>query len=313
MNEWGRLRKPFFFMTGFDGLEWVVTEPERLEDESVRLSMPGFSTGKKKRAGGPFRFDREPVTRERYSKAFSRVMRAITRGDTFLLNLTFPTRLFTGLSLDEIFDRAEAPFLLKYKDEFICFSPEPFVRITGTTISSFPMKGTIDASAEDAEQRLLSNPKELGEHYTIVDLIRNDLNRVAKRVKVERFRYVERVRTNRRELLQTSSHISGETGENWPERVGDILAELLPAGSVTGAPKPKTVEIIREAEGYERGWFTGVFGIFDGASLQSAVMIRFIEKQKDGLVFKSGGGITCFSKEKEEYEEMVNKVYLPFS
>lgn len=75
----------------------------------------------------------------------------------------------------------------------------------------------------------------------------------------------------------------------------------------------KTVEILKEIEGYERGFYTGVFGIFDGKNLDSAVMIRFIEKDKDGnLFYKSGGGITCDSDCKSEYEEMIDKIYLPF-
>jgi len=84
----------------------------------------------------------------------------------------------------------------------------------------------------------------------------------------------------------------------------------LPAGSVSGAPKHKTLEIIKKAENYERGYFTGVCGYFDGKNLDSCVMIRFIE-QKNGLVFKSGGGITANSIAQNEYQELINKVYVP--
>ena len=87
----------------------------------------------------------------------------------------------------------------------VCFSPECFVRITDGVIRSYPMKGTIDAALPDAEARLLEDYKERCEHYTIVDLIRNDLNRIADRVRVERFRYVEKIATLRGEILQTSS------------------------------------------------------------------------------------------------------------
>ena len=85
---------------------------------------------------------------------------------------------------------------------------------------------------------------------------------------------------------------------------------MLPAGSISGAPKKKTVEIITEAEGYDRGYYTGVFGCFDGENLDSAVMIRFIEKQESGeLLFKSGGGLTVYSDPDSEYREMIDKVY----
>ncbi len=112
-------------------------------------------------------------------------------------------------------------------------------------------------------------------------------------------------------LLQVSSEISGVLENNWHERIGDILLSLLPAGSISGAPKRKTIEIIKTVEDYHRGFFTGVFGYFDGNQLDSAVMIRFIEKSGDQLIYKSGGGITIDSDVTREYEEMLEKVYVP--
>ena len=93
--------------------------------------------------------------------------------------------------------------------------------------------------------------------------------------------------------------------------LGNILFSLLPAGSVTGAPKPKTVDIINETEIYSRGFYTGIFGYFDGRNLDSSVIIRYIEKQNDAMYFKSGGGITFLSDWEKEYHEMLNKVYVP--
>jgi para-aminobenzoate synthetase component 1 len=113
-------------------------------------------------------------------------------------------------------------------------------------------------------------------------------------------------------LLQVSSEISGVLPEDYQNKIGDLLFGMLPAGSVTGAPKLQTLQIIRESENYERGYYTGVFGIFDGEDLDSAVMIRFIEKTDSGMVFKSGGGITALSEAQTEYQEMIDKVYLPF-
>ena len=102
---------------------------------------------------------------------------------------------------------------------------------------------------------------------------------------------------------------------NWRKigkaQIGAILASLLPAGSISGAPKEKTVQIIQQAENQPRGYYTGVFGIFDGESLQSAVAIRFIEQTDNGLVFRSGGGITVQSDVQEEYRELIQKVYVP--
>jgi para-aminobenzoate synthetase component 1 len=174
------------------------------------------------------------------------------------------------------------------------------------------MKGTINANLANAEQILLADPKEKAEHYTIVDLLRNDLNSVAEKVRVDRFRYVEKIQTSSRALLQTSSVISGKLPSNYIHELGTIFSKLLPAGSISGAPKKRTVELIQEAENYQRGFYTGVMGIFDGKDLESSVMIRFIEKDKDGLVFKAGGGITVNSQCNSEYEELLQKIYLPF-
>ena len=86
---------------------------------------------------------------------------------------------------------------------------------------------------------------------------------------------------------------------------------MLPAGSISGAPKTKTVSIIKEAENYERGFYTGVFGVFDGANIDSAVAIRFIEQKNGEFWYKSGGGITHQSNVKEEYIELLKKIYVP--
>ena len=178
-------------------------------------------------------------------------------------------------------------------------------------IRSFPMKGTIDASIENAEKVILSDEKEMAEHYTIVDLIRNDLSLVAKNVRVERFRYFDRINTNEKCLLQVSSEIAGELETDWNEKIGTIFNKLLPAGSITGAPKKKTIEIIQNAEIEPRGYYTGVAGIFDGMSVESAVMIRFVEYRKGDLFYHSGGGITVNSICEQEYMEMIEKVYVP--
>ena len=254
---------------------------------------------------------RHPVPYGRYLEAFTRVVGAQRAGDSYLCNLTFPTAIDITLTLGEIFHAAGSPYRLLVRDNFTVFSPESFVRIKGGVISSYPMKGTIGAMVPDAETELLADEKEFAEHLTIVDLIRNDLGIVARDIRVERFRYVERIETSGGGILQTSSEITGRLPRDYRERIGEIVAALLPAGSVTGAPKKRTVEIIKEAEGYDRGYYTGVFGCFDGNDLDSAVMIRFIEMTDTGPVFKSGGGITVYSDPESEYQELIEKVYVP--
>ncbi|HYC85630.1 MAG TPA: aminodeoxychorismate synthase component I, partial [Chryseosolibacter sp.] len=239
------------------------------------------------------------------------VYRHLERGDSYLTNLTIRSEISSSISLEELFTLSRAKYKLFLRDAFLVFSPEIFVQIRNDTIYSFPMKGTINAGLPAARETILNDPKELAEHVTIVDLIRNDISQVATNVEVKRFRYIEEIRTTRHHLLQVSSEISGRLPQGWRETVGTLLMKLLPAGSVSGAPKHKTVEIIREAEGQPRGYYTGVCGIFDGENLDSGVMIRFIEKDNGKLYYRSGGGITTQSICEAEYREAIDKIYVP--
>jgi para-aminobenzoate synthetase component 1 len=173
------------------------------------------------------------------------------------------------------------------------------------------MKGTIDASLPNAKEQILNDTKEMAEHTMIVDLMRNDLGIVGNKVRVEKFRYIDKIKAGNKELLQVSSKITASLQSSWHSHIGDILDSITPAGSITGTPKKKTVEIIDDIEDYDRGFYTGIFGIYDGVSLDSAVMIRFIEQQQNKLYYKSGGGITIDSTPQSEYEELIDKIYLP--
>lgn len=210
-----------------------------------------------------------------------------------------------------LFEQSKARYKLLFRDEFLVFSPEIFVQIKDGKLFSFPMKGTIDANIPNAREKIINDPKEFAEHVTIVDLIRNDLSQVASNVKVKRFRYMEEIRTHGKNLLQVSSEIVGDLTLGYASRIGDLILSLLPAGSVSGAPKSKTVEIIRTAEEEKRGYYTGVFGYFDGVNLDSGVMIRYIERSGDKLFYRSGGGITTQSNARTEYQELIDKVYVP--
>lgn len=255
----------------------------------------------------------EPVSPEEYSEKFLKVREGLLRGDSYLVNLTCKTKIGLNLSFEEIFKRSESLFALSVPEKFVCFSPERFVRIEDRVISSRPMKGTIKASIPDAESKILNDYKESSEHYTITDLIRNDIGEVSEEVWVERFRYIDKVGTKEGELLQVSSDIRGLLPEGYLNSLGDIIFTMLPAGSVSGAPKHSTLKIIAGAEGEKRGFYTGIFGYFDGKIFDSAVLIRFIEKDENGeLWYRSGGGITVNSNPEEEYNEMLDKIYLPF-
>jgi para-aminobenzoate synthetase component 1 len=252
-----------------------------------------------------------PASRLDYQRKFQKVYERLAYGDSFLTNLTVRTEVKLTASLREIFFQSQAKYKLFFKNKFLVFSPETFIQIRDGQIFSFPMKGTIDASVSHAEEQILADKKELAEHVTIVDLIRNDLSQVASGVKVVRFRYIDEVRTASKNLLQVSSEIRGTLPPMYQNSLGTILLKLLPAGSVSGAPKPKTLEIIRAAEGESRGYYTGVFGYFNGHDLDSGVMIRFIENNNGKYFYRSGGGITTQSVAESEYQEIIDKVYVP--
>ena len=153
--------------------------------------------------------------------------------------------------------------------------------------------------------------KEKAEHYTVVDLLRNDLSMVADWVQLDEFQRIDFLKTRNKNLYAMSSEISGKVKPKFQNKIGKLMKTLLPAGSILGAPKPKTLEIILESETYERGFYTGVCGYFDGENLDSCVMIRFIQQNGENLTFRSGGGITHLSKLADEYQEMKNKIYVP--
>ena len=314
MNEYGKNKIPFLFIIDFDMIEPQIIKLNEVNPEEILFNINGRKNYEVKSfPKKEIQFEKYPVSFEVYKKSFDKVLKQIRDGNTYLLNLTFPTTINTNLTLEEIFLQSNAKYKLLYKNKFVVFSPESFVRIEGNTISSYPMKGTIDSSIPNAEEIILNDKKETAEHNTIVDLIRNDLSMVASNVQVEKFRYVEKIVTNDKSLLQVSSKITGTLKENYNTRIGEIIFSLLPAGSISGAPKKKTIEIIKDTETYSRGFYTGIFGYYDGSVLDSAVMIRFIEKENDKYFYKSGGGITFLSDVKSEYQELIDKVYVPIN
>jgi para-aminobenzoate synthetase component 1 len=312
MNEYGKNKIPFLFIIDFDMNEPLIIKYDEIGLYEILFDINGIKNYQPLDVSkSAAKFEKYPVSLDTYKKPYDKVIEEITAGNTYLLNLTFPTEIKTELSLKEIFYLSDAKYKLLFKNNFVVFSPETFVIIKDDSIFSFPMKGTIDASIPDAEKIILNDKKEKAEHNTIVDLIRNDLNMVAKNVKVEKYRYIEKLITNDKPLLQVSSIIAGQLEKGFEEKLGEIIFTLLPAGSISGAPKKKTVEIINAVENYKRGYYTGIFGFYDGKYLESAVMIRFIENAKDGLTYKSGGGITFMSNAEYEYQELIDKVYMP--
>lgn len=311
MNEWGKKQNPFLFIIDFDSKQIELILLDDLKNHTVKYSINSSLSNTNKLPKEIF-FETFPMTFTEYEKMFDGVLKEMNNGNSYLLNLTVKTPIKTNLSLLQIYEYSKAPYKLYFKDKFVVFSPETFVKTRQGRMYSYPMKGTIDASLPDAEKIILSDRKEAAEHATITDLIRNDLSMICTDIKVEKYRYIDKIQTNKNKLLQVSSEISGCLTNDYISNIGSLIFKLLPAGSISGAPKEKTVEIIKTFENYEREFYTGIFGVFDGIDIDSAVMIRFIEKEQDKMFFKSGGGITVNSSAISEYEEMIKKIYLSF-
>ena len=314
MNALSRSGKPFLFIIDYTQTHALIEELSEVDAASCLYRFGERSNAAKPVLpyNGEIEWDFTPPTPADYLRSFDLVKQNLLAGNSYLTNLTCRVPLRTNLTPKDIFLHSRAPYKLWLKNRFVCFSPEIFVRIEEGKIKSFPMKGTIDATLPDAEERLLKDSKEAAEHATIVDLIRNDLSMVATHVTVNAYRYIDRLQTNKGTILQTSSEICGILPDDYVEHIGDILYKLLPAGSITGAPKRKTMEIIAEAEGYSRGFYTGIMGCCADGQVDSAVMIRFIGQEEDGqLYFKAGGGITAKSQWEKEYNEVIQKVYVP--
>ncbi len=313
LNKFGLEKEPFLFVISYDFSKFYIEKISQIPS-SIKFQLDEKENIEK--SFKKTKLEKFPLTFKEYEKKFDILQEEIKKGNSYLLNLTAKTKIQTSISLDEIYENTKSKFKLRFQnesDDFVCFSPERFVQIIDNKICTYPMKGTIDASILNAKEKILADKKEMAEHTMVVDLLRNDLGIIGSNVRVENFRYVETINAGDKKLLQVSSKISANLEDNWSDKIGDILSSILPAGSITGTPKKKTVEILKNIENYDREFYTGVFGVFDGKNLDSSVMIRFIQKElNDKIFYKSGGGITCDSNAKLEYEELIDKIYLPF-
>jgi para-aminobenzoate synthetase component 1 len=214
-----------FFLIDFNG-NIFIDDVKNLKN--IYLSFPSFELLPKKPQKTPLILKKYPISFNKYQKAFSEVIEEIKKGNTYLLNLTFPTKIKTNWDLLEIFYYSKAPFKLYFKDKFVCFSPERFVKIKNNKIYTYPMKGTIEANIPQAKELILNNIKEMAEHTMVVDLLRNDLGIIGKNVKVNKFRYIDKIKAGDKELLQVSSEIEA-TLENWQENWLKLILKMLPA------------------------------------------------------------------------------------
>ena len=304
--------EPFFFVINYEQTEAHLVE-NPLKQSEIFFRFP---TAEHK----PFEYSSPkevifnviPNDFGDYKRKFDKLHDYLKKGEISLANLTERTKIETNLSLENIFALSGSLYQIYMPGKFVCFSPERFVKIADGKISTNPMKGTIDANIPNAGQIILEDKKEIDEHTATVRLLSDELAAVSQNVRCARFRYIDKLNTNRKNLLQVSSEIVGELPADYIRHIGTILFSLLPGGSICGEPKQRALEILQEIEDTGRNYYCGIAGYFDGKMLDTAVLIRFIEQEGNEMYFRSGGGITVDSICEKEYQEVLNKVYLPF-
>lgn len=255
---------------------------------------------------------RESIEKPAYIESLRRIKEYLSDGDAYQVNFTF--RLTSELAFDPflLFQAANSPVALRYaaflqtpRFAVTSLSPELFLSIQGSEVISKPMKGTARRGltyAQDVLQmkELAGSEKDRAENRMIVDMVRNDLGRVARTgtVHVDPMFEVERHPT----VLQMTSTVRAETDASLPR----ILSAAFPPASVTGAPKIRATQIIRELEGAPRGVYCGAIGcILPGGRAQFSVAIRTaITDLESGLtIYPVGSGIISDSDPDLEYEE----------
>ncbi len=205
-----------------------------------------------------------------------------------------------------------SPYLyyLKFDDELLVgSSPELLVRKTGDTVEVRPIAGTRPRGATDEEDRklaaeLLADPKERAEHIMLVDLGRNDVGRIAAygQVQVDELMTIERYS----HVMHLVSHVQGRLREGLD--MYDVFRACFPAGTVSGAPKIRAMEIIDELEPSRRGPYAGAVGYFGfSGNMDFAIAIRTVMIKNRRLYFQAGAGIVADSDPQKEYEETLNK------
>ena len=254
--------------------------------------------------------------KERYCAMVEKAKRYIYEGDIFQVVLSNRLAAEAEGSLLDVYrllrTRNPSPYMFYISGDSVeiagC-SPETLVKLTDGVLHTFPLAGTRPRGATEAEdkaleQELLADPKELAEHNMLVDLGRNDLGRLSKfgSVRVEKYMNIERYS----HVMHIGSTVRGELRED--KDAVDAIQSVLPAGTLSGAPKLRACEIIRELENNKRGIYGGAVGYIDfTGNMDTCIAIR-LAFAKNGRVFiRAGAGIVADSVPEKEYQECLNK------
>jgi para-aminobenzoate synthetase/4-amino-4-deoxychorismate lyase len=248
-----------------------------------------------------------------YAQAFERIQRHILDGDTYQVNLTTQYQFdFTGspVQLYQILrERQKVSYsgMLSFSDyQILTLSPELFFSKIGDKITVKPMKGTIKRGLdpiEDAQNKvwLKNDVKSIAENTMIVDLLRNDLSRISHpgSVQVSQLMHVEQYETVHQMVSCIESLVDSDID------ISELMRALFPCGSITGAPKRRTMEIIRDIESLPRGIYTGALGyIMPNNDMCFNVCIRTLQLQQGRGVLGVGGGLVYDSRAVSEFDEL---------
>ncbi len=254
--------------------------------------------------------------REQFCAMVERAKKHIYEGDVFQIVLSnrlsapFEGSLFNAYRVLRTINPSPYMFYLSGTDvEVAGASPETLVKMDGGVLHTFPLAGTRPRGGTPEEDRaleaeLLSDEKELAEHNMLVDLGRNDLGRISRfgTVKVEKLRTVERFS----HVMHIGSTVRGEIAEG--KDALDAVEAVLPAGTLSGAPKIRACRLIGEIEDNKRGIYGGAIGYIDfTGNLDTCIAIRIIYKKNGRVFVRSGAGIVADSVPEKEYEECINK------
>ncbi|MCW7467993.1 bifunctional anthranilate synthase component I family protein/class IV aminotransferase [Leptospira kanakyensis] len=322
-----------FFELGYFFIEGMDLKSSGLEEGTPLLHYTIYKQKKRIQYPNPNHTQRDQSTKQNidilwtkdtYKEKWEKTKDALLLGESYELNLCFPISLSVEGDLFSYYQSLKSKQKTKYsafypfKDKrILSFSPELFFEVKGENIQTEPMKGTIlrgNTSKQDKENKntLLSSAKERAENVMITDLYRNDLGRIAKQgtVVVTDLFLVKGLET----VWQMVSKVEAKLKN--PFQWFPILQALFPSGSVIGAPKRRSFELLREFEGKNRGLYTGalfVSEMLDGAPwIRSSVTIRTIDFRNEGNVWMGnygvGSGITVLSDAEAEYEECLAKL-----
>ena len=290
----------------------------RKAEEKLREMEELLKKGKKK-VFPPLKLKSEispQFSREKYCSMVEKAKRYIREGDIFQVVLSNPVRAKAAGSLFDTYrvlrTANPSPYMFYFSSddlEMAGASPETLVKLERGKLTTFPLAGTRPRGKDSREDRkleeeLLADEKELAEHNMLVDLGRNDLGKISRigTVKVEKYLSVEKFS----HVMHLGSAVSGEIRED--KDAIDAVDAVLPAGTLSGAPKFRACQIIEELEQSRRGIYGGAVGYIDFAgNLDVCIAIRLVYKKNGEVCIRSGAGIVADSVPDREYEECRNK------